>query len=160
MITITFYGAVGEIGGNKILLEDGDTRILFDFGMSFGGRDDFFSQFLRPRRLNGLGDLLELGLVPWIERLYRKDLIKNADFKEKEFQETVVDALFLTHPHADHASYVTFLDERIPIYCGETTKLILESMEKTGMRGLENEVIAYCPLGARCEKKRLDPEGF
>ena len=32
MVSISFYGGVGEIGGNKILLADKDTRILLDFG--------------------------------------------------------------------------------------------------------------------------------
>ena len=27
MVSLTFYGGVGEIGGNKILLEDGRVRI-------------------------------------------------------------------------------------------------------------------------------------
>jgi len=35
MVSLTFYGGVDEIGGNKILLEDRDTRVLLDFGMSF-----------------------------------------------------------------------------------------------------------------------------
>ena len=35
MTSLTFYGGVSEIGGNKILLEDGDTRLFLDFGMSF-----------------------------------------------------------------------------------------------------------------------------
>ena len=33
--TLAFYGGVDEIGGNKIFIKDGDTRIFFDFGMSF-----------------------------------------------------------------------------------------------------------------------------
>jgi predicted metal-dependent RNase len=36
MTTLTFYGAVNEIGGNKILLEDKDAKLFLDFGMSFG----------------------------------------------------------------------------------------------------------------------------
>ena len=32
MPTITLYGGAGTIGGNKILLEDGDSRLFFDFG--------------------------------------------------------------------------------------------------------------------------------
>ena len=35
MTKLTFYGGVNEIGGNKILLEDKKTRVLFDFGQSF-----------------------------------------------------------------------------------------------------------------------------
>jgi mRNA degradation ribonuclease J1/J2 len=34
--SITLYGGVNEIGGNKLLLKDKDTRIFFDFGMPFG----------------------------------------------------------------------------------------------------------------------------
>jgi mRNA degradation ribonuclease J1/J2 len=30
MTSITFYGGVNEIGGNKILLEDQDTRMFLD----------------------------------------------------------------------------------------------------------------------------------
>ena len=35
---LTFYGGVNEIGGNKILLEDKDTRVFLDFGKSFSRR--------------------------------------------------------------------------------------------------------------------------
>ena len=36
MTSLTFYGGVNEVGGNKILLEDKDTKVFLDFGMSFG----------------------------------------------------------------------------------------------------------------------------
>ena len=36
MTSLTFYGGVNEIGGNKILLEDKDAKVFLDFGMSFG----------------------------------------------------------------------------------------------------------------------------
>ena len=52
MVRLTFYGGVNEIGGNKILLEDDGTRILFDFGASFGQAGKYFSEFLQPRKLN------------------------------------------------------------------------------------------------------------
>jgi len=39
--SLTFYGGVGEIGENKILLEDKDTRIFIDFGKSFSRRANF-----------------------------------------------------------------------------------------------------------------------
>lgn len=32
MARLTFYGGVGQIGGNMILLEDGDSALFFDFG--------------------------------------------------------------------------------------------------------------------------------
>ena len=39
MTSLTFYGGVNEIGGNKILLEDKDTRVFLDFGKGFSRRD-------------------------------------------------------------------------------------------------------------------------
>ena len=42
MTSLTFYGGVNEIGGNKILLEDQDTRIFLDFGMSFSQSGKYF----------------------------------------------------------------------------------------------------------------------
>ena len=40
MVSLTFHGGVNEIGGNKILLEYGDTRIWLDFGKSFTMGED------------------------------------------------------------------------------------------------------------------------
>jgi len=42
---LSFYGGVEEIGGNKILLEDDDTRIFLDFGMSFHKRGRFLKNY-------------------------------------------------------------------------------------------------------------------
>jgi ribonuclease J len=42
LTTLTFYGGVNEIGGNKILLEDRDTRVWFDFGQGFTHGEDYF----------------------------------------------------------------------------------------------------------------------
>jgi ribonuclease J len=41
MVEMTFYGGVDEIGGTKILLEDNDTKICLDFGMSFVQRGKY-----------------------------------------------------------------------------------------------------------------------
>ena len=64
MVTITIYGAAGEIGGNKILLEDRDTRVLLDFGASFRARGLYYEEFLTPRAPLGLLDSLVMGLLP------------------------------------------------------------------------------------------------
>jgi len=46
MTSLTFYGGINEIGGNKILLEDRDTRIFLDFGMSFSLPNTYFDEFM------------------------------------------------------------------------------------------------------------------
>ena len=37
-LAITVYGGAGEVGGNKILLEDQDTRLFLDFGVAIPPR--------------------------------------------------------------------------------------------------------------------------
>ena len=56
MTSLTFYGGVNEIGGNKILLEDKDTKVFLDFGKGFGRRSKFFEEYLNPRTANGIVD--------------------------------------------------------------------------------------------------------
>lgn len=75
-VTITCYGGVCEIGGSKILVEDGDIRVFLDFGKAFGRYSDYFDGvFTKERSTRGLLDALALGLLPPLEGLYRDDLV-------------------------------------------------------------------------------------
>jgi len=127
--SLTFYGGLNEIGGNKILLEDRDTCIFLDFGMSFAGEAQYFSGYLTPRGVNGAGDYLEFDLLPRLRGLYARDMIKNANIK---YEEPKIDAVFLSHPHMDHVGYLPFIDQNIPVYCGECTKTIMDAMQESG----------------------------
>jgi len=128
MVSLTFYGGVDEIGGNKVLLEDGDTRVFLDFGQSFTMGCDFFTGWLSPRGINGLGDFFEFGLLPKLKGLYAVEQLR---FTDVSYVEPRFDAVFLSHAHFDHVSHIQFLDPEIPVYLGEGTKLFLEAMEKT-----------------------------
>jgi ribonuclease J len=140
MVSLTFYGGVGEIGGNKILLEDHDTKIFLDFGMSFTRRGKYFEEFVCPRTANGIGDFLEMGLLPDIPGVYRTDLLEH---QGRKAEEPVVSGVILSHAHADHANYISFLHKDIPIYCGETCKRILHAVAEQSNRDIENEVIDF-----------------
>jgi ribonuclease J len=118
MVSLTFYGGVGEIGGNKILLEDRDTRILLDFGLNFSERSKFYSTpWLAPRDERGF---IEFGLLPRIDGAY-----------EFDDNPANVDAVFISHSHTDHTTCLPFLKKEIPVYCGETTELLLKAFNET-----------------------------
>lgn len=137
---LQFYGGIKEIGGNKILLQDKDTKIFLDFGTSFSKRQKFFEEFLTPRTANGIGDFLAMNLLPDISGIYREDLLEHIGRKAEKPD---VQGVILSHAHADHANYVSFLHKDIPIFCGETCKSILEAVEEQSQRDLENEILSF-----------------
>lgn len=148
MTTITFYGGVNEIGGNKILLEDNGTSIFIDFGMSFSQRAKFYCEYLNPRSFNGIGDLLTTGLIPPIPGIYRQDLCEgqtlDMEYKNEFYiQGLPPQAVILSHAHADHANYISLLCPDIPIYTGSISKYILQAIHDTGQRDLEGEIINF-----------------
>ena len=142
MTSLIFYGGVNEIGGNKILLQDKDTKVFLDFGKSFSRRAAYFEEYLNPRTSNGIVDFLAMGLVPDIKGVYRDDLMVMAGRKPEEPD---IDAVLLTHAHADHADYISFLHEDIPIHMGSACHLILKALSERGSRTLEREILDYKP---------------
>src|SRR4030065_1139954 len=74
MVKLTFYGGVGEIGGNKILLEDHKGKLFLDFGYRYSKYRTYYEEYLKPRAGAGLLDLLVMGLLPHLEGIYRTDL--------------------------------------------------------------------------------------
>ena len=155
---ISFFGGVNEIGGNKILLEDKGTKIFLDFGKSYEEARKFFEEFVQPRAVHGIKDYLALDLIPKIEGIYRKDLIeilKRENFDFFDYREPLVDAVLLSHAHLDHAGYISFLDENIPIFCSNETKKILEVLQIIKPSNLENEIVEISfPRTEKDYKKR------
>ena len=110
---LTFYGGVNEIGGNKVLLEDKKVRIFLDFGQSFALGEDYFTGWLTPRAINGLGDYFEFNLLPKIKGIYSKEQVV---FTDLPYTKPKIDAVFLSHAHMDHMGHIAFLDEKILAY--------------------------------------------
>ena len=103
MLKLSFYGGVNEIGGNKILLEDGDTRIFLDFGMSFNKQAAYWAEYMTPRKLNGTLDFIEFGMLPDIKGIYRKDYTKHTGMKDEDTP--AVDGVLKSRPHGSRWVY-------------------------------------------------------
>ncbi|MFZ2071024.1 MAG: MBL fold metallo-hydrolase [Halobacteriota archaeon] len=120
MTTLTFYGGVGEIGGNKILLTDNENRVFLDFGMNFEKERKYYEPpYLQPRNEK---HLLGLGILPPLKGLYKNDE-----------NEPSIDAVLLSHPHMDHYGYIKYIKDDIPVICGEATKTIILAKELSGL---------------------------
>ncbi|MGA2665085.1 MAG: MBL fold metallo-hydrolase [Nitrososphaerales archaeon] len=145
-VKVTCYGGVGEIGGNKILLSDGDTKVLLDFGAGFSEGLDYYSSGIAPRHVNGAGDYFEFGLLPEIPGLYSEAALQNTGVKHAAPQ---VDAVILSHYHSDHMGRISLIDPEIPVYCGETTSLIHGAASESGGSPLDGREVRTFRTGDR-----------
>ncbi|MES2153754.1 MAG: MBL fold metallo-hydrolase [bacterium] len=123
------HGGVGEIGGNCFAVESGRTRVLLDFGVSFKRYGQAFSEFLKPRKVNGIGDWLLSGVAPDIPGLYRQDYRGQNGLREEA---RGVDAVFVSHPHIDHLGLVPLVRPDIPIVSSPTAFAVARAIEDTG----------------------------
>ena len=144
MTILTFYGGVGEIGGNKVLLEEGETHLFLDFGTSFAKRADFFEEYLNPRPVAGLLDPLEMDLLPPLEGVYRDDLVLPKMWERFRtrpyYRKLTINAVLLSHAHLDHCGHVSFLRADIPVYSTAMTAFIIKAMQDSGGPHFEKEV--------------------
>ena len=125
---LTFYGGAGEIGGNKILLEDRDARLFLDMGVPFTFGDRFFADWLSARGRFGLKDYFALDLMPRIQGLYSAEALECTDFPHKP---PAFGGILITHIHWDHTNHLQWVDPEIPVHMGEGTKRILDSWATT-----------------------------
>ncbi len=143
---ITCYGGVGEIGGNKFILEDRGVKVVLDFGTGFSDGADYYDSSIAPRGVNGAGDLFEFDLLPQLRGLYSEDALQNTRLR---YAEPEFDAVVLSHFHSDHTGRIGYIDPRIPVYCGETTSLIHDAYCDSTGSPLEGRPIRKFRTGDR-----------
>ncbi|HID73547.1 MAG TPA: MBL fold metallo-hydrolase [Thermoplasmata archaeon] len=173
MAALSFYGGVGEIGGNTILLDSDGLRIMLDFGVSFTRQGAFFGEFLQVRNRTHLRDSILLGLIPPLDGLYRNDLESPNGLESLQVyrehpelwqtrvvpwaeSEERIDALLLTHGHLDHVQNIPLIDPHIPIYCSGDTRILLETMEDMS-QGVSSEFVHTKVWGLKTTKSGKFP---
>lgn len=125
--SLTFYGGVNEIGGNKFLILDGGSRVFLDFGKNFARERQYFDEpWLRPGKED---HLIALGILPDLPGIYKKD----AD------QDRSLDAVLISHPHTDHYDSVRWLREDIPVFGTKAAQTMIYAREFSGRPGPSKE---------------------
>jgi len=148
MVRLTFYGGVNEIGGNKILLEDGGRRLMLDFGFPYKRHKLFYEEYLKPRGGAGLLDPLRMGLLPPLEGLYRGDLVTSGLWEQFRNDPSYrkldkVDGVLLSHAHLDHSGHIAFLRDDIPVYATVTTAFIAKAVQDSGKADFDQQVCYF-----------------
>ena len=150
MIELTFYGGINEIGGNKVLLEDGSRALLLDFGFPYKTYKRFYEEYLRPRGGAGLLDPLTMNLLPPLDGLYRPDLASPdlwSRFRHSPAYRHAgdVQGVLLSHAHLDHSGHIAFLKHDIPVYATAMTAFITKAMQDSGKSDFDQQVCYYTP---------------
>lgn len=146
MASITCFDGVNCIGGNKILLEDGDSRLLFDFGKNFGKEGDFYEELLQPKTVAGIYEHILLGILPPFRDLYRDDLIwRECDPWDHVQSKQIgpVDGVLVSHAHVDHIGAIHYLRPDIPIHCSPMTAAVSKALQEAGRSSTEAEYCYY-----------------
>lgn len=91
---ITVYGGFNEIGGNCVVVEEGDRRIVFDNGIRFSLLRKFYGGRIEPL---GPVELRSIGVVPPL------DVFQNAQ------------ALYISHLHLDHVGLLSLIPPTLRI---------------------------------------------
>ncbi|MCY3800416.1 MAG: exonuclease [Chloroflexi bacterium] len=148
---ITVYGGAGQIGGNKILLEDGQGQLFFDFGLNFEDSGKYFADFLSPRAsTSGIYDYLMIDLLPPLPGLYRPDasveVLNHAALQRARqangYREDIDPVgVLASHAHMDHIGLISFLTADTPVVSTGTTAVIAKSIQDSGMSGMSAEVV-------------------
>ena len=156
MASITCYDGVGTIGGNKILLEDGDARLWLDFGLSFGQMGRFYEEYLKPKSCAGIYEPVRMGLIPPIRDLYRQDQVCSlADPWDGIEPRAVgpVSGILVSHAHLDHTGAIHYVRGDVPIYCSAMTAAISKAAQDTG--GSTPDDFCYTTLCEETESGEL-----
>jgi len=93
-VKIKVYGGLDEIGGNCIVIEDGDRKIVFDNGIRFSVLRKFYGGRIEPL---GLSELRAIGAVPPLEALQEAS------------------ALYISHFHLDHTGLLSSIPPEVSI---------------------------------------------
>jgi ribonuclease J len=157
MPRLTLLGGVGEVGGNKVMLEEDGRALFLDFGTSYARRGRYYEEYLNPRSGFGLLDLLEMDLLPPLEGLYRPDLHPWPDAPEalwetyrhrhtyRDLRGLEVLGVLCSHGHLDHSGYISLLREDVPVVSTLLSALVMKAVQDCTRSDIELEVVYAVP---------------
>jgi len=143
LASIGFYGGVGEIGGNKILISSRDGSIFLDFGLNIKRKREYSIGYGHERISRALRNYLLLEILPRIKGIYRRDLAEEDHYLQGA-EEIDLHACLISHAHLDHYGLIGFLKPEVSIALSTTTASLIKHTLETGhLTGPEGDVFTY-----------------
>jgi len=128
--TIAFYGGIGTIGGTKIAVQEGEYRIIFDFGSTYAPGGDFWGGKVQARTgAARLRDMIALGYTPALDGIYQPGAAEAVGLVPGRGEKTQV---FISHLHLDHMALVDLLADEVPVWMHEDSLRLFRAVATTG----------------------------
>jgi ribonuclease J len=127
--SIEFWGGLAVIGSSKILIRDGDSRVLLDIGLDIPGGADLFRVPVRERPGRELADRLRVDAAPALPGIYDPAMLDPDDPLGKADGET---GIFVSHPHIDHVGLAGFVRPDIPVHAHTDAVDMLNALASAG----------------------------
>jgi ribonuclease J len=93
-LVIEIYGGFGEVGGNCVVVVDGDRKLVFDYGIKYSVMRRYYGGRVEPL---GPVEMIKLGVVT------------NPEVTED------AQALYISHLHLDHVGLLSAVYSSTPI---------------------------------------------
>lgn len=132
------------IGGSKLLLNYDSTNVMLDFGTNFHSFGTYYEEYLKPRSTGGLLDYVVMGVLPDARSLYREDLM-HPELTLKGPDLGHIDALLLSHAHADHFGDMGFMRLDVPLVTNAMSAIIVKAVTDTGKADLGKDHVSPSP---------------
>lgn len=106
---IQCLGGLDTIGGNIVLIEHDNYRVITDFGAQVGAANE---DLMDPSKAAAL---VQAGLLPRVDGIYPENQIKGTGLEpyERQNKKTII---CLSHLHIDHLGSLKHLSPVLPIY--------------------------------------------
>src|SRR2546423_15362921 len=127
--TVEFWGGVGVIGSSKVLITEGDHRVLLDCGLDIPRGRDLFRPPVVPRPQSYLADRLRVGAAPRLPGVYDPAMLEPGDPLGEQGPAT---AVFVSHAHIDHCGLVGALRPGAEVYAAPGTAPATSALPKAG----------------------------
>lgn len=108
---LIIHRGTNEIGGTCIEIQSGTSRILLDFGMPLVNKSGSSFDFTQYKK-NSVSELIKQGILPNVKGAYS--------------EKPEINAIIISHSHADHYGLMNYLNKDIPVWLGKATHAVLE----------------------------------
>lgn len=124
------HGGIGTIGGTKLEVVYGATRLMFDFGAAFDPGKGAFDPQLQPRARAAALDHVALGIAPPLAGLYPEPFTLPGGERVEDAATPM--PVFITHLHLDHVGLLPLLAPHVPVYMTRESVRLAGLLDEVG----------------------------